>query len=439
PDFDPDAPAVAGEVPDWLTGMAPPTDAESAFTIEPDAVTSEDAADQSIMADLFGAQMEGSAIEPEAQTTGMPDMPDWLSAEMPTGTGEPSPLLEEAPVPDAPAEMPDWLMEDLVPGVEKLDIFDTGEAEVEMDDGPGDMVIETGPLDAELVARFTPEGGDFEDDSWVQAIREEQRYNYDTSSLPEWYEERIADPNIRAKFEAMEADRLTEAELPDETTLPKGQRDPMPDWLAVATGQAPAVESEPESVSVSAPIDGLPDWLAEADTTDVAEDDMPAWLTETLTEEDEAPAAVFDEAPVSDIPDWLSDTVQEQAPPMELFTPQETTPVAPPPPAQPVYSPPPAQSPVPVPAAAQIDVASALSDAQQRQSSGDIDGALVAYEQVVRANAQLDAVENAVTQIIGQKEHKENAAAYRVLGDAMMRQGKLQDALNTYRRALNLL
>ncbi|MEL7234370.1 MAG: hypothetical protein AAGK74_07730, partial [Chloroflexota bacterium] len=176
PAFDPDAPAVAGEMPDWLTGMAPPADAaesaESAFTFEPDAVTSEDASDQSIMADLFADQMEGSAVEPETQTTGMPDMPDWL-AEAPTGSGEPSPLLADSPVPDAPAEMPDWLMEDIVPGGETLDIFDTGEAEIEVE-STSDVVIETGPLDAELVARFTPEGGDFEDDSWVQAIKEEQ-------------------------------------------------------------------------------------------------------------------------------------------------------------------------------------------------------------------------------------------------------------------------
>ena len=41
--------------------------------------------------------------------------------------------------------------------------------------------------------------------------------------------------------------------------------------------------------------------------------------------------------------------------------------------------------------------------------------------------------------VLKKKDHKDNAAAHRVLGDALMRQGKLQEALNTYRRALNLL
>jgi len=54
-----------------------------------------------------------------------------------------------------------------------------------------------------------------------------------------------------------------------------------------------------------------------------------------------------------------------------------------------------------------------------------------------RANAELGTVETSVNQIINQ--YKEYAAAYRILGDTYMRQGKLQDALDTYRRALNLL
>ena len=79
----------------------------------------------------------------------------------------------------------------------------------------------------------------------------------------------------------------------------------------------------------------------------------------------------------------------------------------------------------------------ALQSARASLQDGNINEALADYERVVRANDQLDAVVADVSKLL--KKEKDNAAAYRVLGDALMRQGKLQAALDTYRRALNML
>ena len=69
----------------------------------------------------------------------------------------------------------------------------------------------------------------------------------------------------------------------------------------------------------------------------------------------------------------------------------------------------------------------------------DIDEALQDYESVVRANDSLDIVINDLQKLANDNKHKKNPAVYRTLGDALMRHGDLQDALDTYRRALNLL
>jgi tetratricopeptide (TPR) repeat protein len=63
--------------------------------------------------------------------------------------------------------------------------------------------------------------------------------------------------------------------------------------------------------------------------------------------------------------------------------------------------------------------------------------ALSGYEQVIRANSNLDEVIDDLTKLVDKV--KTSAAAYRVLGDGLMRKGRLQDALDTYRKALNQL
>jgi predicted negative regulator of RcsB-dependent stress response len=68
-----------------------------------------------------------------------------------------------------------------------------------------------------------------------------------------------------------------------------------------------------------------------------------------------------------------------------------------------------------------------------------VDNALQHYESIVRGNIALDAVVGDLSTLLKDETHKKNPAVHRILGDGLMRQGKLQEALDTYRKALNLL
>ena len=113
----------------------------------------------------------------------------------------------------------------------------------------------------------------------------------------------------------------------------------------------------------------------------------------------------------------------------------------------PVAAPPPPPAPVPVPSAVSpapspppaIDVAAALQSAREKFGAEDYDGALLDYESVVQANAALNDVVADLSGYVKQDRYKQNAAMHRILGDGLMRQGRLQEALDTYRKALNLL
>jgi len=127
---------------------------------------------------------------------------------------------------------------------------------------------------------------------------------------------------------------------------------------------------------------------------------------------------------------------------LELIIPDPTP--APPVPATQITTPAPVMSPVPtyvspapVPVTAAVDVEATLQNARAKYCSGDLSGSLIEYESIIRANTALDAVVTDMTRMVDQ--HKDNPAVYRVLGDGLMRQGKLQAALDTYRKALNQL
>ncbi|MFN8372451.1 MAG: hypothetical protein U0694_06195 [Anaerolineae bacterium] len=68
-----------------------------------------------------------------------------------------------------------------------------------------------------------------------------------------------------------------------------------------------------------------------------------------------------------------------------------------------------------------------LNSARQKLGSGDIDGSLVDYETVVHVGANLPEV---IEELRGaMSRYKDHPAVYRVLGDALMRGGKLRKPL----------
>jgi hypothetical protein len=450
----------------WMSSML---DAGARRTDVPDYIDSDEDEDEA-----------AAAGEIEAA-----ELPDWLLQQV----GAPPPV-DTAPTPDEEAEalevlaeieagvlpsdveMPDWLRESLDDDADSAQedlqrIFaDELEAlaEPEVLDEDVEVVTATQRVDtAELQVDTS--------DPWVAAFEEERRQG---DAVPAWYLERLQaiDGGDGEEF-AVEADGLavedagavvvlTAATLPPERELSAGELMAVPEWLDV-DAEAEPVGGEEEAYSEFEDA-GTPDFAAFMRDVENEEEpalsmgELPDWLREQTADEDEVVAPLealaetgddlpewLKEAGISGevaaaVPDWLieslgedSQEVREVAYISQLAVPEPAPVVVPPAPA-------PQSSPAPIiPAAASIDVGAALQEARSKVQAGDIEVSLQNYEAVVRANQQLDEVVKDLSSLLDQEVHKKNPTVYRVLGDGLMRQGNLQAALDTYRRALNLL
>ena len=80
------------------------------------------------------------------------------------------------------------------------------------------------------------------------------------------------------------------------------------------------------------------------------------------------------------------------------------------------------------------DPGARLSMARAALNAGDWSEALTIYETMVSSSEMLDdVIDNLET---GVQQNPDNAAGYQLLGDASMKDGRLQDALQAYRTAL---
>ena len=81
----------------------------------------------------------------------------------------------------------------------------------------------------------------------------------------------------------------------------------------------------------------------------------------------------------------------------------------------------------------------AIYSARQKVKSDSLSEALVDYETLLGTAAGLAWVVHDMRELIAQAPYRDSPAVHRVLGDALMRQGYLDAALNVYRHALTLL
>ena len=84
-------------------------------------------------------------------------------------------------------------------------------------------------------------------------------------------------------------------------------------------------------------------------------------------------------------------------------------------------------------------LAAAIFSARGKVEADDLGEALAEYETLLRRNAGLAWIMSDMRALIEQDKFRGNPAVHRVLGDALMRQGHLQAALDVYRHALTLL
>jgi tetratricopeptide (TPR) repeat protein len=318
--------------------------------------------------------------------------PDWLSEEIDEN--------EQVATGDA-GDMPDWLQEEIE--------GDNNAGDIEMPDWlTEDLEEESDDLQAIFsqpeLDRIDDDDSDIDTtDSWVEAFELERRMQKEgLEEIPEsWLEdgppddtETIATPPAALAEVIFEAD-----------DLPAGEPESIPEWMDTTAPAPSAVETQTDEADDTLVPAEMPDWLQESAP---AEDEaMPDWLAESDTEA------------TADVPDWLLGTVTDEHP---AVAPQQPEP----------------KSPAPV-VASNINPDEALQAARQKIGAGDIDAALQDYEAVVRVNEKLDDVTTDLRKAVKDGPYKHTAGVHRVLGDALMRQGKLQDALDTYRKALNLL
>ncbi|MFC1961005.1 hypothetical protein ACFLYO_09870, partial [Chloroflexota bacterium] len=365
------------------------------------------------------------------------ELPDWLQDAMPGAEAdmEPAPLVEDIVEPPQPEGLPSWL-----------------------DD---ETAAPAPPDEAELAAiasDILEEAG--AGDTWVKALDHEYiTQNLDPDEIPDWYQDALEDP-----------DRMTELEERLSTSQEL-------EIMAVADEGIPA---EPEPVAESG---SLPDWLQTAAPEDAALADVPDWLNEPVSEEapvsavaedidwlDEAEEAELppaDELVPAEMPDWLMDGAAEEAAlpdwlseaaPEEVVAEPESVAVTPPAPvtASAVAAPTPPMPVAPpvtisaaVPAGAAYDIFRAALDqnpddhgsritlARQLATEDKLGECLGQYETLIFSNAMLDDLAGDLTKLV--ETNPAVPQARRVLGDVLMRQGRLQDALSLYRSALEQL
>lgn len=391
-DLDDEEGALEPQIPDWLQ--------ESMETVPPDEeveIMEEDVEDEAI-ASLFSdeASMENDLLA-DATADDLPEMPDWLKDDAMDDTGD------------------------------IADIFATIDEEdddADFDEEEADSLLDTSELVLDMSSN---------EDPWIEALETE-----DSPQLQSWYEERIREYES-GEYEMMPAASVTlaAANLPAETTLPAGELQTVPVWLAEGAN-IPAASSDQLSVAPVPDLFGddddadMPDWLRDQIEDEAAETAVPDWLQEEGLDIE-----------ADEIPQWLLETIDTDAddelialPDTSELTPPEET--AQPEQPQPTRAMAPAQA-SPAPVSAAVDVAAALESARASIGGGNIETAVQHYESIVRANQSLDVVTNDLIKITEQDEYKKNPAVHRVLGDSLMRQGQLQQALDTYRRALNML
>jgi hypothetical protein len=349
------------------------------------------------------------------------ELPDWLIDQIgdPVNTAEIiSPtvsdpnffdtMLEGTEIVDAP-DLPDWLNPDneVASTSEVDDIFAPAT--------PAAQSVNTVPVAADVPSSIELDPSD----PWVEALELEYSQRDDV----------LADlPMVAAPVSS----------LPTETELPMGEVEPVPDWLRGA------IASDAAGVESAAP---LPDWLSgDLETA------LPVPDAITVVPVAPVPAVIMgDDVPdwlqgvdieASDIPDWLKQTITSTSEEEAVVMPAAAAPAPALVTVTPVVAPAPVPvrqySPAPVPVSAQaIDVPAVLEQARSLTNVNNLDGSLRNYETLIRANVILDDVVGDLTKMT--EKYKNNAAVFRVLGDGLMRQGKLQSALDIYRKALNQL
>ena len=277
--------------------------------------------------------------------------------------------------------------------------------------------------------------------------------------LPDWLDGLEGAP---AAVSEEEASRLEQGIPPFEEERPlEPSSSGLPDWLAGLEG-APAVEAAAASEEEAAGLEQVvppseeeqpPDWLRALETETASQPaeekvvtDLPDWLAGLEEEKPPKQAA----PPAETLPDWLREG--EEGAPASLepvrpadWTPMEEAPSPEPPPLQPAVekpAPPPYREPVTRSRSGMTGMLSmtrdlTLSQAQAELSRGNIPAAMEIYGKLIKKGRLLDEVIFDLREAL--YRYPIEVIIWQALGDAYLRANRLQDSLDAYTKAEELL
>jgi len=386
------------EVPDWLRDFA----AESAEGTEPRAeeIPAEPVALPPLEEEESFEQVLPSQL-PEPQAAAAEDLPEWLrgvdeskSEPMEQAEFMPAPEVEELAAATAAEDLPEWLR-----GV---------------DESKMDM----------------PEEEEF---TQLQPQTEEPVSAPSTEELPDWLRsvdaggpetEASASP---AALESGEWTRTGDEAQPEEVTAEQ------------FAPPAPSLSEAEQPVAAHEGAADLPEWLRSIDETQSEEADegegLPAWLKSDFEADalPPSPVSAMDWHPAEPEPAAAPGAFEPAAPPAESEQPvPDVRRAAPPSTERPVK---PARA-RPVSETAQV-ASAALGQAKVELSRGDIPAAMDHYNRLIRRGKHLEETIRDLRESLYRYPVEVNI--WQTLGDAYLRANRLQEALDAYNKAEELL
>jgi hypothetical protein len=239
---------------------------------------------------------------------------------------------------------------------------------------------------------------------------------------------------------------------PSSDEQPAGPAEDLPDWLRDIEKPVAPVES-------SKPAEDIPEWLRQPAPLDQVESGteptLPAWVDENIPVDRQAAPTVPEEwVPAEAKPEELPETLTHP----ESLQAVEPPPVSKPFPASEIVPPTESLAPVePVSSAKKAPVipetlkmagmlslvpaqdkdAELLSNAQSILNQNSLDESMKLYSKLIRKGRLLDEVIHDLREAI--YRHPVDVIIWQTLGDAYMRANRLQDALDAYTKAEELL
>jgi len=359
----------------------------------------------------------------EAEDKPVADIPDWLnSAEIETEgvkTEEIIPDWLKETVPeaqaqaDASSQLPEWLQQD--------------EQEMELPaEGPVAVVAESAAGDdafAWLESLAAKQGADEE----TLLLKPEDR----VEQPPEWVAEQI-EPSTPT--EAVEAELAEAAAEPIESVMQAAGAD-VPEWLKELENEVELPESliAPMDEQALEPVETVE---SQAEAIETGSADVPDWLKGLESGTEEISPEAQETKVAAPVGEWLQELAE---PPVEqpLGEPPLSGTIEDTHPVQIVPSQPVETEGLPQVEAGEVDAEQLLNHARAALNRGKLQEALPAYQELIHEERALDEtiedLQNALYQ------HPVNIDLWQTLGDAFVRSRKLQDALNTYTKAEELL